>query len=243
MSSKNKIIQELENEQLKKDVPDFAPGDTVVVQVRVVEGERSRLQAYEGVVIAKKNRGLHSSFTVRKMSGGIGVERVFPFHSPVVQRIEIVKVGISRRSKLYYLRDLSGKKARISYEEGDGIAGVLKTPTGLPDCTNSVSSSSSRSSVSTIASNAAQLRAARPMPPYTTSVSGCSATSGARLFINIRIGASVLQCFATFSGPVRARTVRAFANLGSVIIRPSSFRARRHRQRMRRTFHSGRRHK
>ena len=113
MSSKNKIIQELENEQLKKDIPDFSPGDTVVVQVRVVEGERSRLQAYEGVVIGKRNRGLNSAFTVRKMSHGIGVERTFQTHSRQVEEIHVKRRGDVRQAKLYYLRELTGKAARI----------------------------------------------------------------------------------------------------------------------------------
>lgn len=113
MSSKNKIIQELENEQLKKDIPDFSPGDTVVVQVRVVEGERSRLQAYEGVVIGKRNRGLNSAFTVRKMSHGIGVERTFQTHSRQVEEIQVKRRGDVRQAKLYYLRELTGKAARI----------------------------------------------------------------------------------------------------------------------------------
>lgn len=118
MSSKNKIIQELENEQLKKDVPDFAPGDTVVVQVRVVEGERSRLQAYEGVVIGKRNRGLNSAFTVRKMSHGVGVERTFQTHSPQVAEISVKRRGDVRQAKLYYLRELTGKAARIKEKLG-----------------------------------------------------------------------------------------------------------------------------
>ncbi|HEY7774678.1 MAG TPA: 50S ribosomal protein L19 [Marinagarivorans sp.] len=118
MSSKNKIIQELENEQLKKDVPDFAPGDTVVVQVRVVEGERSRLQAYEGVVIGKRNRGLNSAFTVRKMSHGIGVERTFQTHSTQIAEISVKRRGDVRQAKLYYLRDLTGKAARIKEKLG-----------------------------------------------------------------------------------------------------------------------------
>jgi large subunit ribosomal protein L19 len=109
----SKVISELEQAQLKQDVPDFAPGDTVVVQVRVTEGNRERLQAYEGVVIAKRNRGLNSSFTVRKISHGEGVERVFPTHSPSVASIELVRRGDVRRAKLYYLRDRSGKSARI----------------------------------------------------------------------------------------------------------------------------------
>ncbi|BBL71476.1 50S ribosomal protein L19 [Methylogaea oryzae] len=107
------IIQQLESEMMKKDVPDFAPGDTVVVQVKVIEGNRERLQAFEGVVIAKRNRGLNSAFTVRKMSHGEGVERVFQTHSPVVQEIQLKRRGDVRRAKLYYLRDRTGKSARI----------------------------------------------------------------------------------------------------------------------------------
>ena len=109
----SKIIEELENEQLNRDVPDFSPGDTVVVQVKVVEGSRERLQAFEGVVIAKKNRGLNSSFTVRKMSHGEGVERVFQTHSPSISNITVKRRGDVRRAKLYYLRELTGKAARI----------------------------------------------------------------------------------------------------------------------------------
>ena len=109
----SKIIEELEAEQLKKDVPEFGPGDTVVVQVRVTEGTRERLQAFEGIVIAKRNRGLNSAFTVRKISHGVGVERVFQTHSPSVGSIEVKRRGDVRRAKLYYLRDLTGKAARI----------------------------------------------------------------------------------------------------------------------------------
>jgi len=109
----SKLINDIEQEQLKPDVPDFSPGDTVVVQVRVKEGERERLQAYEGVVIAKRNRGLNSSFTVRKVSHGEGVERVFQTHSPAVADIKLRRRGDVRRAKLYYLRDRSGKSARI----------------------------------------------------------------------------------------------------------------------------------
>ncbi|HEX9875606.1 MAG TPA: 50S ribosomal protein L19 [Gammaproteobacteria bacterium] len=109
----SKVINELEQEQLKKDVPDFAPGDTVVVQVRVKEGDRERLQGYEGIVIAKRNRGLNSSFTVRKVSHGEGVERVFQTHSPAIASIELKRRGDVRRAKLYYLRARSGKSARI----------------------------------------------------------------------------------------------------------------------------------
>ncbi|WP_026957667.1 MULTISPECIES: 50S ribosomal protein L19 [Aliagarivorans] len=107
------IIKQLEEEQMKKDLPEFAPGDTVVVQVKVKEGNRERLQAFEGVVIAKRNRGLHSAFTVRKISSGEGVERCFQTHSPLVDSITVKRRGDVRRSKLYYLRELSGKKARI----------------------------------------------------------------------------------------------------------------------------------
>ena len=109
----SKIISDIEQEQLKDDVPDFAAGDTVVVQVRVKEGNRERLQAYEGVVIAKRNRGLNSSFTVRKISHGEGVERVFQTHSPSVVGIKVERRGDVRRAKLYYLRERSGKAARI----------------------------------------------------------------------------------------------------------------------------------
>ena len=109
----SRLIDELEQGLMKKDVPDFAPGDTVVVQVRVTEGERERLQAYEGVVIAKRNRGVNSSFTARKVSHGEGVERVFQTHSPAVAEIQVKRRGDVRRAKLYYLRDRSGKSARI----------------------------------------------------------------------------------------------------------------------------------
>lgn len=114
----NNIIQELEAEQIKTDIPDFSPGDTVVVQVRVKEGNRERLQAYEGVVIAKKNRGLNSSFTVRKISHGEGVERVFQTHSPAIADIQLKRRGDVRRAKLYYLRERSGKSARIKEKIG-----------------------------------------------------------------------------------------------------------------------------
>ncbi|HVL00472.1 MAG TPA: 50S ribosomal protein L19 [Dongiaceae bacterium] len=113
MSGKNKIIQMLEKEQMKTDVPAFGIGDTVVVSVKVQEGDRSRLQAYEGVVIAKRNRGLNSAFTVRKISNGVGVERVFQTHSPLVDSIQLKRRGAVRRAKLYYLRNRAGKSARI----------------------------------------------------------------------------------------------------------------------------------
>jgi large subunit ribosomal protein L19 len=109
----NKLIEALEQEQITKTIPDFSPGDTVVVQVKVTEGERERLQAFEGVVIAKRNRGLNSSFTVRKVSHGEGVERVFQTHSPVVSAIEVKRRGDVRRAKLDYLRGRTGKAARI----------------------------------------------------------------------------------------------------------------------------------
>ncbi len=107
------IIQQIEAEQLKQDVPMFRSGDVVVVQVEVKEGTRTRLQAYEGVVIAKRNRGLNSSFTVRKISHGEGVERVFQTHSPMVKSIEVKRHGDVRKAKLYHLRGLTGKAARI----------------------------------------------------------------------------------------------------------------------------------
>jgi large subunit ribosomal protein L19 len=109
----SKIIQQLEQEQLRSDIPAFAPGDTVRVHVRVKEGGKERLQAFEGVVIAKRNRGLHSAFTVRKISNGEGVERVFQTHSPLIASVELKRRGVVRRAKLYYLRNLTGKKARI----------------------------------------------------------------------------------------------------------------------------------
>ena len=108
------IIQQLEAEQMTREVPAFYPGDTVVVQVRVKEGDRERLQAFEGVVIAKRNRGLHSAFTVRKMSHGEGVERVFQTHSHGIAEIQVKRSGKVRRSKLYYLRGRTGKSARIT---------------------------------------------------------------------------------------------------------------------------------
>lgn len=113
MSSSNKIIQQLEDEQLKQSVPPFSPGDTVIVQVKVSEGNRERLQAFEGVVIAKRNRGLNSAFTVRKISHGVGVERTFQLHSKLVDSIAVKRRGDVRQAKLYYLRELAGRAARI----------------------------------------------------------------------------------------------------------------------------------
>jgi large subunit ribosomal protein L19 len=109
----NKIIKDIESARMTRKVPDFAPGDTVLVQVKVVEGDRERVQAYEGIVIAKRNRGFNSSFTVRKVSHGEGVERVFQTYSPSISDIQVKRRGNVRRAKLYYLRDLSGKAARI----------------------------------------------------------------------------------------------------------------------------------
>ncbi|PKM22891.1 MAG: 50S ribosomal protein L19 [Gammaproteobacteria bacterium HGW-Gammaproteobacteria-14] len=113
MSGKNPLVQAVEQAQLKSDVPAFAPGDTITVQVKVKEGTRERLQAFQGVVIAIKKRGLNSSFTVRKISHGVGVERVFQTHSAVVDSIKVERRGDVRRAKLYFLRDRAGKSARI----------------------------------------------------------------------------------------------------------------------------------
>ena len=107
------IIQQIEKARMTRELPDFNPGDTVVVEVKVKEGDRERVQAYEGVVIARRNRGLNSSFTVRKISHGEGVERVFQTYSPSLGAITVKRRGNVRRAKLYYLRDLSGKAARI----------------------------------------------------------------------------------------------------------------------------------
>ncbi len=107
------VIEDIEREQMTREVPEFGPGDTLVVKVKVKEGTRERLQAFEGIVIAKHNRGLNSSFTVRKISHGEGVERVFQTYSPVVDSVEVKRRGDVRRAKLYYLRGLTGKAARI----------------------------------------------------------------------------------------------------------------------------------
>lgn len=107
------LVQQVEQDYLKKNIPAFRPGDTVIVSIEVKEGNRTRLQAFEGVVIAKKNRGLNSAFTVRKMSNGEGVERVFQTHSGLIKKIEVKRRGQVRKAKLYYLRQLTGKAARI----------------------------------------------------------------------------------------------------------------------------------
>ncbi|MAC70985.1 MAG: 50S ribosomal protein L19 [Gammaproteobacteria bacterium] len=120
--SKNKIIEQIENEQMGKELPDFGPGDTVIVQVKIKEGDRERLQAFEGVVLGKRNRGLNSSFTVRKISHGVGVERTFQTFSPLVDSVKLKRRGDVRQAKLYYLRELTGRAARIS-EKLDKKAG------------------------------------------------------------------------------------------------------------------------
>ena len=112
--NKNKIIQKIEEEQMSKELPDFGPGDTIVVQVKIKEGDRERLQAFEGVVIGRRSRGLNSSFTVRKISHGVGVERTFQAYSPLVDSVKLKRRGDVRQAKLYYLRDLAGKAARIT---------------------------------------------------------------------------------------------------------------------------------
>lgn len=121
------LIEQLEKEQVAKlsagkDIPDFEPGDTVQVNVKVVEGDRSRIQAYEGVCIGRSGHGLNESFTVRKISYGEGVERVFPLYSPMLDSIKVVRRGKVRRAKLYYLRGLRGKSARIAEGQGHGAA-------------------------------------------------------------------------------------------------------------------------
>lgn len=108
------IIDQLELEQLKKDIPVFKAGDTLKVHVKIVEGDKQRIQLFQGVCIKRYNRGIASSYTVRKISGGIGVERIFPLHSPNIEKIEVVRFGKVRRAKLYYLRNLRGKAARIT---------------------------------------------------------------------------------------------------------------------------------
>ena len=110
---RNKFVMEAEAPQLRKDLPDFSPGDTVIVQSRVVEGSRERLQSYEGIVISKRNRGLGSSFIVRKDSNGVGVERTFQIHSPLLSKIKVKRKGDVRQAKLFYLRSRSGRSARI----------------------------------------------------------------------------------------------------------------------------------
>ena len=113
MSNKIPLIAELEQEQMTQTIPDFSPGDQVIVRVKVKEGSRERLQAFEGIVLGKRNRGLNSAFTVRKISNGVGVERTFQTYSPLLESIEIKRRGAVRQAKLYYLRERSGRSARI----------------------------------------------------------------------------------------------------------------------------------
>lgn len=137
----NKTIQALESEMMKspKEIPSFGPGDTVVVQVKVKEGERVRLQSFEGVVIARRNRGYNSSFTVRKISHGVGVERVFQTHSTAIDSVEVKRRGDIRRAKLYYMRDLSGRAARIK-EKLTAKIGTAAIPTDTNDSKNGTNS-------------------------------------------------------------------------------------------------------
>jgi len=122
------IIQQLESEMMRKDIPDFRAGDTVVVQVKVKEGTRERLQAFEGLVIARRNRGFNSAFTVRKISNGEGVERVFQVHSPLIESVIVKRRGAVRRAKLYYMRDRQGKAARIREKIPAKKVAVVSTP-------------------------------------------------------------------------------------------------------------------
>lgn len=115
-------LQTIENEYLKSNIAEFRPGDTVRVHVRVIEGEKERIQVFQGVVIARRGTGTRETFSVRKISGGIGVERIFPLHSPTIDKIEVVRHGKVRRAKLYYLRQLRGKKARIEERRRDQVS-------------------------------------------------------------------------------------------------------------------------
>jgi large subunit ribosomal protein L19 len=125
----NKIIEQFEAEQITRQLPEFAPGDTVVVNVKVKEGTRERVQAFEGICIAKRSRGLHSAFTVRKMSHGTGVERVFQAHSPAIDSLTVKRKGKVRGAKLYYLRGLEGKAARIKEDVAAAAAAKVKAKT------------------------------------------------------------------------------------------------------------------
>jgi large subunit ribosomal protein L19 len=135
------IIEELEQEQMRKldkQLPEFFPGDTIVVKVRIKEGSRDRVQSFEGFVLAKRNRGLNSSFTVRKMSHGEGVERVFPTYSPMIESVEIKRRGDVRRAKLYYMRALTGRSARIKEKlvRKNKSRGLVVETNAAPDTTN-----------------------------------------------------------------------------------------------------------
>ena len=124
---RNPVLEGVENEQLKTELPDFSPGDTLAVQVKVREGNRERLQAFEGVVIGKRNRGLNSAFTLRKVSHGVGVERTFQTHSPLIASIAVKRRGDIRKAKLYYLRERSGRAARIKEKVGAAVRNSAST--------------------------------------------------------------------------------------------------------------------
>jgi large subunit ribosomal protein L19 len=141
------LLADCERAYLRSDIPDFAPGDTVRVHVKIKEGDKERLQAFEGVVIARKHGGLRETFTVRKVSFGTGVERIFPLHSPVIDHIEVVRRGDVRRAKLYYLRKLRGKKARIREKELAGLR-VTEAETTLEEEVSSAMASSTESGAS-----------------------------------------------------------------------------------------------
>ena len=124
---RNPVLEGVENKQLKTELPDFSPGDTLAVQVKVREGNRERLQAFEGVVIGKRNRGLNSAFTLRKVSHGVGVERTFQTHSPLIASIAVKRRGDVRKAKLYYLRERSGRAARIKEKVGAAVRNSAST--------------------------------------------------------------------------------------------------------------------
>lgn len=128
----NPIIEGIEKAQCRTDIPKFKPGDTVRVHAKIIEGDKERIQVFEGVVIARANSGNRASFTVRKISYGVGVERVFPLHSPRIDKIEVTMIGRVRRAKLYYLRALSGKAARIKGERVVPTSGTPATPEAVP---------------------------------------------------------------------------------------------------------------
>ena len=128
----NPIIESIEKAQYRTDIPKFKPGDTVRVHAKIIEGDKERVQVFEGVVIARANSGIRASFTVRKISYGVGVERIFPLHSPRIDKIEVTTIGRVRRAKLYYLRNLSGKAARIKGERVVPTTGTAETPEATP---------------------------------------------------------------------------------------------------------------
>jgi large subunit ribosomal protein L19 len=129
---KTRFLEDLARENLKADIPAFAPGDTVRVMVRVREGEKERLQAFEGICIARRGGGVNETFTVRKISAGVGVERIFPLHAPLIAEIGLMRKGRVRRAKLYFLRRLAGKAARIREKRGAG-QGIAVPSTGEPE--------------------------------------------------------------------------------------------------------------